>query len=259
MGTPVREISQRTGMASVAWIALYGALMGATALVPIFPYIGGGGYVPLLVVFSALAPLLLGPEAGVLSAVIGGLIGMFIAPAGFPLGIIDVLETGIAPAFFVALMINGDRYYYLNIAMVAVFAVFAVVFPYYWPGPAAHFPNPPEPLFVLLSAIYWLPSLIVAISPLGRRILPQWARSEDRRRRYFGILIATMAALYIWWNPWTRPYWYVFKYPMNVAIATFIGYSWWVPVMSVICTAISVPLLEALKRSGLPKVGRALW
>ncbi|MDI3317217.1 MAG: hypothetical protein QJR14_06340 [Bacillota bacterium] len=256
---PVKEVSRRTGTASPAWIALFGALIGVTALIPIFPYVGGGGYVPLLVPFSAMAPMLLGPAGGIFASVIGGLIGMFIAPAAFPLGIVDVLETGIAPAFFTALMLNNDRYYAWNIPILAIFSAFAVLFPYYIPGPAAGFPYPPEPLYVLISAIYWLPTLVVAILPFGRRTLPAWARSDEPRRRYFGLLIILVLSLYMWWNPWTRPYWYVFHYPVKLALATFVGYIWWVPALSVITAVLAAAILEALKRSGLPKVERALW
>ena len=59
--------------ASIAWIVVYGALIGVTSLIPIFPYVGGGGFLPLCVVFEAMAPLILGP-AGIISAFIGGVI-----------------------------------------------------------------------------------------------------------------------------------------------------------------------------------------
>ncbi len=82
----VKEASQsmRIGGASVAWITLYGALCGVTSLIPVFPYVGGGGYVPLQTMFSAIAPVLLGPVGGIVAATVGGVIGMFIAPAAFP-------------------------------------------------------------------------------------------------------------------------------------------------------------------------------
>ena len=93
------------GGASIAFIAVYGAILGALALVPIFPYFGGGGFIPLSVIFTAIGPLVLGPIGGIIAAVIGGFIGMFVSPAMFPLGLLDVLLTGILPALFVALMI----------------------------------------------------------------------------------------------------------------------------------------------------------
>jgi len=77
----VRRSTNRIGGVSIAWITLYGALCGVTGLIPIFPYVGGGGYVPLTTPLSAIAPLLLGPVGGVVAALVGGVIGMFIAPA----------------------------------------------------------------------------------------------------------------------------------------------------------------------------------
>ena len=44
----------RIGGASIAWVTLYGALCGVFGLVPIFPYVGGGGYVPLTTPFCAI-------------------------------------------------------------------------------------------------------------------------------------------------------------------------------------------------------------
>jgi hypothetical protein len=41
----------RIGGASIAWVTLYGALCGVLGLVPIFPYVGGGGYLPLTTPF----------------------------------------------------------------------------------------------------------------------------------------------------------------------------------------------------------------
>jgi hypothetical protein len=44
-----------------------------------------------------------------------------------------------------------------------------------------------------------------------------------------------------------------------VGVATLIGYMWWVPLFSLAIAVITVPLVEALRRSGLPKIPGALW
>jgi Zn-dependent protease len=72
----VRSTTSQIGGVSIAWVTLFGALLGVTGLVPIFPYVGGGGYVPLTTPLAAIAPLLLGPVGGVVSALVGGLIGI---------------------------------------------------------------------------------------------------------------------------------------------------------------------------------------
>jgi len=243
----------------VAWVTLFGALIGVTSLVPIFPYVGGGGYVPLAVPLAAIAPLLLGPAGGITASAIGGLIGMFIAPAAFPLGLLDVLVTAVAPAVMVGLAVNNDRYWRITIPLYALMAAFCFLFPFYIPGAAAGFEQPSEPLHFFVSAIYWFVPLVVVVTSFGRKVVPEWARSKDKRQKYLGILVSVLIGLLVWWIPWTRPYWYLFKYPAALGIATFIGYSWWVPTLAAITTAITIPILEALERSGLPKVGRALW
>jgi len=104
----VRQSTNRIGGVSIAWVTLYGALCGVAGLIPIFPYVGGGGYVPLTTPLSAIAPLLLGPLGGVAAAIVGGVIGMFIAPAAYPLQLVDVMLNAVLPAFLVALMIKDD-------------------------------------------------------------------------------------------------------------------------------------------------------
>ncbi|MBE3589885.1 MAG: hypothetical protein IMW98_03545 [Firmicutes bacterium] len=254
-----RKVSQEARTAPVAWITLFGALIGVTALIPIFPYVGGGGYVPLLVPFAAIAPLLLGPSGGIAAAVVGGVIGMFLAPAGFPMGLLDVLLTGVLPAVYTASIAHLNKNRLLSYLLGVVSAAFAVLFPFYIPGASAGFQAPPEPLYQALSAIYWLPSLVVIFSPIGTRLIPSLVASEARPRKYAGIFIILLSALWLWFNPWAKPYWYIQHYVPAAGVATLIGYSWWVPALSAVVTAISVPVLEALSRSGLPKVRDGLW
>lgn len=257
--TEVKEVSRGERGASVAWITLFGALIGVTALVPIFPYVGGGGYIPLAIVLACIAPMLLGPAGGIIAATIGGLIGMFIAPGGFPLGVVDVVLNGLLPALTVALFLNNDRYLPYNAVAIVVAALMNLFFPYYFPGAAAGFETPPQPLFWLLSAYYWLPPLLVAVSPLGTRLIPQWLRGAVRSRKYVALVISVVCGLLVWWVPWSHIYWYVFKYPAALGIATFVGYTWWVPVVAIIVAALGMALVEALGRTGLRRIHRALW
>jgi hypothetical protein len=90
----------------IAWIAVYGALIGVTSLVPVLPYAGGGGFWPLATPLAGIAPLILGPVGGIVAAVVGGIIGMFIAPPAYPLGIIDAVSVVVLPAIFVGLALT---------------------------------------------------------------------------------------------------------------------------------------------------------
>jgi hypothetical protein len=109
-----RKTTGRIGGASIAWVTLFGALIGVTGLIPIFPYVGGGGYVPLATPFAAIAPLLLGPIGGIVAAIIGGVIGMFIAPAAYPLQLVDVVIGAAAPAILVALLMKNKTLWKIN-------------------------------------------------------------------------------------------------------------------------------------------------
>jgi len=253
------EVKRAVGPASVAWITLFGALIGVTALIPIFPYVGGGGYVPLATPFGAMAPMLLGPVGGITSSVVGGLIGMFLAPGAFPLGLVDVGLNTVLPAFLVSLIILNTRYWKVSVPVAVVIGLFGALFPFYIPGAAAGFDRPQEPLYTILASIYWLPSLIILATPLGTRMIPAWLVSGDRRLKYTGIFLAFLTAMWLWWNPWSKIYWYLFRYAPALGVATTIAYLWWIPALALVITIITMPLLEALGRSGLPKVGDALW
>ena len=251
--------SGRIGGASIAWVTLFGALIGVTSLIPIFPYVGGGGYVPLATPFAAIAPLLLGPVGGIVAAIIGGVIGMFIAPAAYPLQLVDVIIGAAAPAILTALMIKDNRFWKITVPLFIIVGIAGWLVPFYLPGAAGGFGRVPEPLYFILTGLYWIPSTIIAATPLGTRLIPQWAVSKDRRQRYGGIFLAILAAMFVWWIPWTRPYWYLFNYTPEVGVATSIGYSWWVPALSAITAVITIPIIEALERSGLPKVEGSIW
>jgi hypothetical protein len=249
----------RIGGASIAWVTLFGALIGVTSLIPIFPYVGGGGYVPLATPFAAIAPLLLGPWGGIIAAIIGGVIGMFIAPAAYPLQLVDVIIGAASPAILVALMIEGRRFWKVSVPLFIVIGIAGWLVPFYIPGAAGGFGRVPEPLYFILAALYWVPSTIIAATPLGTRLIPEWVRSNQRTQRYIGIFLAILAAMLVWWIPWTRPYWYLFNFSSELGVATHLAYSWWVVALSAITAVITIPIIEALERSGLPKIEGAIW
>jgi hypothetical protein len=250
----------RIGGASIAWVTLYGALCGVTSLIPVFPYVGGGGYVPLQTMFSAIAPMLLGWWGGVAAATVGGVIGMFIAPAAFPLQLVDVFLTGTLPAFAVGLMMNANKHGLLAVIWCVVVGIFGTLFPFYVPGSAAGFAQPTNSItYFLMVAFYWLIPLLIVISPLGRKMMPEWVRGTDRKYKYIGIALTFITGLFTWFLPWSLPYWYVFQYEPSVGVATLLGYMWWTPLFALAITIITVPLIEALRRSGLPKIPGAIW
>ena len=215
----------RIGGASIAWVTLFGALIGVAALIPVFPYVGGGGFVPLATPLCAIAPLLLGPIGGIVSAIVGGIIGMFIAPAAYPMQLIDVICVAAVPALFVALVLENGRLWKVTVPLFAVVGLAGYLVPFYIPGKAGGFGAVPEPVYFLLAAYYWIPSTIIAVTPLGTRLIPKWVRSRNRVERYGGIFLGVLAAMLVWWMPFTRPWWYVSNFSAELGVATHIGYS----------------------------------
>jgi hypothetical protein len=250
----------RIGGASIAWVTLYGALCGVTSLIPVFPYVGGGGYVPLQTMFSAIAPMLLGGVGGVVAATVGGIIGMFIAPAAFPLQLVDVVLTGLLPALAVWLMMDANKRRWLPVAWCIVVGIFGTLFPFYVPGTAAGFAQPANFIvYFLMVAFYWLIPLIIVLTPLGSKMMPAWIRGQNRKYKYIGIGLTFITGLFTWFLPWSLPYWYVYTYEPSMGSATLLGYMWWVPLFALAITIITVPLVEAMRRSGLPKITGAIW
>jgi hypothetical protein len=260
MSVKTSSKSMRIGGASIAWVTLYGALCGVTSLIPVFPYVGGGGYVPLQTMFSAIAPILLGSWGGIVAATVGGVIGMFIAPAAFPLQLVDVFLTGTLPAFSVAIMVNANKRWLVAVAWSILVGVIGTLFPFYVPGASAGFAQPANPVvYFLLVAYYWAIPLILLLTPIGRRLVPEWSRGDDRSKKYLGLFLAFIIGLFTWFLPWSLPYWYVYQYEPSMGVATLIGYMWWVPLFSLVIAIIAVPLVEAMRRSGLPKIPGAVW
>jgi len=257
MGEEVKVARARAYGVPIAWIAIYGALIGVTSIVPLFPYVGGGGYLPLAVAFAAMAPIIMGP-AGIIAAFIGGVIGMFIAPAAYPLGLLDVILTATLPAVFVTLTVNNDRFWYITIPVFLAMGIWILVFPFYWPGEAGGFSPPPQPYYLLISSWYWLPWLILVANPFGIKVLPKWAKGKGTKQ-YVGLFLCILSGIMVWAIPWFLPYWYLFSYPGALGAAVLTAYSWWFPALSVVITIITVPIIEGLRRSGLPKVPLAAW
>ncbi len=258
MSEEIKKAPTRVYGVAIAWIVVYAALIGVTSLVPLFPYVGGGGYLPLAVAFAAMAPLIMGP-AGIIAAFFGGLIGMFIAPAAYPLGLLDAILTATLPAVFVTLTANNDRFWYITIVVFIGMGIWFWTFPFYIPGEAAGFTPPPQPYYTIITAWYWIPWLIIMGSPLGIKLIPKWAREETGTKKYVAVFLIILSGLMVWAIPWFLPYWYLFGYAGTLGAAVATAYSWWFPALSVVITIITIPILEGLRRSGLPRIPKALW
>ncbi len=245
----------------IAWVAVYGALVGVTSLIPILPYAGGGGFWPLATVLAAVAPLILGPVGGVVSAFFGGIIGMFIAPPAYPLGIVDAFQVNAIPAILVGLALNMKKYWkiFLAVVIVEVIGFFVVLF--YYPGLPGGWADVSVPNYFMLTLYYWLIPLVVLLSPIGTKYVYDNARGADVKKRSIAVFIGTWMAMNAFFMmPTFWVFWILFEFPSALLYLMAWGiYSWYMPVFAILIAVIAVPLTEALRRSGMAKPPDVVW
>jgi hypothetical protein len=246
---------------SIAWISIFGAIIGVTSFVPLIPYITGGGFLPLSISLAAIAPLILGFRGGIISALIGGIIGMFINPACYPFGFVDVFLVAMLPAIFCGFAFKGDqtkfRYSYVGILVLS--GLFAEIVPYYYPGSASGFPIPPQPLYFLLVAFFWIPWLILYISPIGSKYLIGWIKGNNKKYKFVSAFIGVLIGLMPWCLWMIAPVSLVLKFPPELAIITWFFAAYSRAILSIISAIIIVPLIEVLAKSGMPTPVGAIW
>jgi len=245
----------------IAWVAVYGALVGVTSLVPILPYAGGGGFWPLATPLAGIAPLILGPVGGIAAALVGGIIGMFISPPAYPLGIIDAVAVVVLPSIFVGLALNMKKYKWIFLGWQILMTIIFFVVLYYYPGVVGGWPPIPEGTYFLSTLYYWLLPIIVLLSPIGTKYIYNWARSTNARQRSIGVFLGTWMAMNGWYiSPSYWLYWILFAFPSPLLYLMSWGiYTCYMPVFAILMTIITVPITEALRRSGMAKPPDVLW
>lgn len=92
-----------------AVIAVYAAILAASALIPSIPVLGTGGSFSVSTALIPLAGVFFGPIAGALCAAIGGFIGQLIAPATAVIGIATFVASIIA-AFIAGLLCEEKKW-----------------------------------------------------------------------------------------------------------------------------------------------------
>lgn len=221
---PEEEEFERRGMATIAgapisWTALFGAICAVTSLIPFYFYVTGGGYISLgSGLFMPLAGQVLGPWAGTVAAFVGGLVGMFIAPGAFPLGLVDVILSAAIIALAAGLMARRWRWLFLIWWIINLILI--GVYPFRVPGPAAGLAPPEEPgytlswWYVLLGFVVWL-----VLGPLTTDLLHKWASQGS------GVALQTVALILVGFisrtsmQPlWALPYYHILNWPYDWVI-----------------------------------------
>jgi hypothetical protein len=217
-------------------------------------YVMGGGYASAgMLIFGPISGLVLGPWAGFVAGVIGGLIGMFISPGSYPLGLLDVFLSGAALPIFYGLAHPRYRKYY--IPLVVLLIVWIAINPYFWPGAAGGF-EPADPTYLL--SFLWGPVGLIVYLLFQKRALRMTENSKIPTQ-FIGYLLYLFGPLTAWLIPWENVYKIMLKFPLQVARLENI-FSWiqYIPAMLVGAAIVSLLLINALRRSKLMAVPGSL-
>lgn len=202
--------------ASISWVALFAAICAVTSLIPFYFYVTGGGYVSLgSGLFMPLAGQVLGPWAGAVASFVGGLVGMFIAPGAFPLGLVDILLSATIIGFSYGLM--AKRWRWLFLAWWIINLILVAVYPFRIPGSAAGFAPPEEPQYTLswwyvfLGFLTWL-----ALGPLTTNLLHKWSsRGSSTVMQTIGLVLIGFVGRTAFQPLWSLPYYHILEWPAD--------------------------------------------
>lgn len=249
--------------APISWVALFGALVGALSIIPMLFYLTGGGFVSAgMIIFAPLAGIVLGPWAGYVAALIGGLIGMFLSPGSYPLGLIDANLSGGFIALFWGLA--ADRKYAKYFIPWTVFwIVFSIVVPYrtgLWIS-SDKFGGVGEPAYTLSWAWAYVGLALYVVNLVTGGFLWRWARdaASDRTHLFLGVLGISAIACSSWMMPWIGVYNWLLQFPPDAATA--VNYGAWIGYLIPISVASSIVItltVIALRRSGLRRMEHTL-
>jgi uncharacterized membrane protein len=239
---------------NAAWVVLMAALVAAGGYVPVMPWIGGGGYTSLSYFIGGLCGFVLGPYVGFITGLLGTILGWLINPASAPTPD-SFIDTAALMALTCGLLAKGKWkeaaafYAIVNIVFCYVLMPFYIIPKFYG---LAQFVTPSQvPLMYGENYMAFVMPLVALV--LGRFSLKAM-RGSDERKRFVGVLIASIGGTGLWFPLWSGMgliEFFVF-YPMELLLLAWgILYVWWTWLFAVIVAAITVPLLEALKRSGI--------
>ena len=238
--------------APIAWIAILAALGTVLRFVPLYFWAEGGGYTAVSVIIEYLNGLILGPIGGAICGLVYGIIGLFVLPAAIPW--VTVLHPVIV-AFTTGMLAN--KKWWAAWPICAVFVALQQLVPYYWPGPPTY-PAAPQPKYFLASFWLWVPLILMPI--LGPRLIPEWLRSDDKKKLFIALVLALWIATEPVWGGWWFAWNWAFNLPPGLCMSVFLTMYWYEKALGWGSTAvIGTALFSALRRSGLRKIPGAIW
>ncbi|HJX24347.1 MAG TPA: hypothetical protein VJ574_08110 [Candidatus Bathyarchaeia archaeon] len=253
-----REVTRQRSIAilgvPISWIAIVGSLVGVGTLiqVEILFVAPVGDHFQLSTVLAPLVGLVLGPYGGFAAAILGGIIGMFLNPAAYYMGVGNIMDLGMA-ALATGWIIN-KKWHWTAIMYVTMIVAYNIV-PFY----ILNIYTPPIDPAVHLAMWFYYAGFGFLLS-LGWNILPSWARSENPGK----LFVATWILTWIGVAPGHLLGWIaydvLFSFPMalNVIVGATVMPRQRLFILTV-GALISSAVLIALRRTGLRKIPRAAW
>jgi len=252
-----REVTGKRGVTMfgvpISWVAIWGALLGVGALIPIVIGFGGEGVnFPLSTCLAPIIGLVLGPYGGFVAGLIGGTIGMFLNPGAYYMGVGNILDVAMA-ALMTGWIVN--KRWYLSAALYAVMIAAYNIIPFY----VLNIYTPPIDPGVHLALWFYYVGFAVLLAT-GWNILPAWIKSGNAAK----LFIAAWIMVWVGVAPghlmgWVAFSW-LFAYPINLIILVGTYMVWWQRIIILTVGAVlGTAILVALKRTGLRKIPGAAW
>ena len=248
-----REVSASTrvtvGGAPISYVALFAAALAIASLIP-WIVMTTGKAVSLIEMLIPLAGIVLGPSGGFVAGLVGGAIGMVIAPYSASNGIFAPLAPAFGAMAIGFLMQRNNRKWW-GVLILAV-----ALLNFHFKGIFINKVNPPTWLF-LSVIVAWI-SLLIAITPFTKTI-SNWLRSPNLGMVTVGLAFATfigtsttmmvMNTIGIWLHEVPNDMWKAFP-PIVTSERLLI---------TVVGTILSVAIIAGLRRLRLVRPAEGAW
>ena len=252
-----REVTGQRGVTMlgvpISWIAIWGAIVGVGTLIPVVIFVlSEGGFFPLSTVLAPLVGLVLGPYGGFAAAIIGGIIGMFLNPAAYYMGVGNILDLGMA-ALMTGWIIN--KKWHWSAILYAIWILLYNVVPFY----VLNIYTPPIDPTVHLSMWFYYVGFGVLLAT-GWNILPKWGTSTNPGK----LFVACWLLMWIGVAPGHLLGWIAYDvlFSFPIALNIIVGATV-MPIQRLfiltVGALIASAVLIALKRTGLRKIQGAAW
>jgi len=162
----------------VALLICFSALYTCFSFIPAFPIVGlQGGAITLAAITAPIIGIILGPYLGMLSTLLGGIVGLFFSPTFFP----PSLVAGIVTAVFAGML-------YANKQSTCVFTYFSLLFFFgFYPfvGPVWLYPS-----------LMWFQIIgfLVLISPLQSMSSKNMRKSNNNSKLFYAFFIVFLTS-----------------------------------------------------------------